>query len=111
MAIALTERAAEEIRRVMTESGEVPEGAAVRIGVRAGGCSGFSYSFGFDDDTNPEKDHVSEQHGVTVAVEKAHELYLDGTEVDFHDGLESRGFVFKNPNVVKGCGCGSSFSV
>ena len=110
MAIALTERAAEEIRRVMTES-EVPDGSSVRIGVRGGGCSGFQYSFGFDDATDPEKDFVSEQHGVSVAVEKSHELYLEGTEVDFHDGLDARGFVFKNPNVVKSCGCGSSFSV
>lgn len=110
MAVQLTERAAEEVRRVMQES-NVPEDSAVRIGVRAGGCSGFSYSFGFVDDFNEEKDFVSEQHGVKVAVEKAHDLYLDGTEVDFHDGLDQRGFVFNNPNVTRGCGCGSSFSV
>lgn len=110
MAVQLTERAAEEVRRVMQES-NIPDGSAVRIGVRAGGCSGFSYSFGFVDDFSDEKDFVTDQHGVKVAVEKAHDLYLDGTEIDFHDGLDQRGFVFNNPNVTKGCGCGSSFSV
>ena len=109
MAVQLTERAAEEVRRVMQES-NVPEESAVRIGVRGGGCSGFQYAFGFDDGFNDEKDFISEQHGVKVAVEKAHDLYLDGTEIDFHDGLDQRGFVFNNPNATKGCGCGSSFS-
>ena len=77
---------------------------------RRRGCSGFSYSLGFDDKTDDVIDHVSEQHGLQVAVDKKSHLLLDGTTVDFHDGLEKRGFTFENPNATKSCGCGSSFS-
>ena len=107
--VKLTDRAAQEITRVMTESG-MPEGTCVRIGVRGGGCSGFQYSFNFDDTTNSAEDFVSEQHGIFVAVNKMQELHLAGTEVDFYEDLDRRGFVFNNPNVTKSCGCGSSFS-
>ena len=107
--VKLTERAAAEIQRVMSEN-DLPEGSCVRIGVRAGGCSGFQYSFAFDDTTKPAEDFVSEQHGIFVAVNKMQELHLTGTEVDFYEDLDRRGFVFNNPNVTKSCGCGSSFS-
>jgi len=108
--IQLTEKAAKEIKRVMTEQ-NLPEGTFVRVGVAGGGCSGFQYKFGFDDKADQEKDHVSEQHGVKVAVQKNHDLHLDGTTIDFYEGLEKRGFTFDNPNVSRSCGCGSSFSV
>ncbi|MFN5528978.1 MAG: HesB/IscA family protein, partial [Planctomycetaceae bacterium] len=75
-----------------------------------GGCSGFQYSLGFDEAANPEKDVVEEHHGIRVAVDKKSELFLDGTVLDYYDGLEKRGFTFNNPNAVKSCGCGSSFS-
>ena len=58
-----------------------------------------------------DKDHISEQHGVQVAIDKKSDLYLDGTTIDYYDGLEKRGFTFNNPNVTRSCGCGSSFSV
>ena len=109
MAVTITEKAAGEIRRVMTEQ-KLPENAVLRIGVAGGGCSGFQYSLGFDTGTDEAKDHVSDQHGVKVAVDKKSALYLDGTQVDFYEGLEKRGFTFENPNAVKSCGCGSSFS-
>lgn len=110
MAVTLTERAAQEIQRVLKESNK-PEGTVLRIGVAAGGCSGFQYDFRFDE-TGPdtEKDQISEYHGVKVAVDKKSGLFLDGTTIDFYEGLERRGFTFDNPNVVKSCGCGSSFS-
>lgn len=108
--ITLTEKAATEIKRVISEQG-LPETTVVRVGVAGGGCSGFQYKFGFDETANQEKDHVSEQHGLQVAVQKAHDLHLDGTEIDFYEGLERRGFTFNNPNVSRSCGCGSSFSV
>ena len=109
MAVMITEKAAGEIKRVMTEQ-KLPENAVLRIGVAGGGCSGFQYSLGFDTGTDEAKDHVSDQHGVKVAVDKKSALYLDGTQVDFYEGLEKRGFTFENPNAVKSCGCGSSFS-
>jgi iron-sulfur cluster assembly accessory protein len=109
MSVILSERAAQEIKRVMTDQ-KLGEKAVLRIGVAGGGCSGFQYSLGLDDKSDAAKDHVSEQHGVMVAVDKKSSLYLDGTTVDFYEGLEKRGFTFNNPNAVKSCGCGSSFS-
>ena len=108
--VTLTEKAANEIRRVITEQ-NMPETTVVRVGVAGGGCSGFQYLFRFDETADAENDHVSDQHGLKVAVQKSHDLHLDGTTVDFYEGLEKRGFVFENPNVQRSCGCGSSFSV
>jgi iron-sulfur cluster assembly protein len=109
MSVMLTEKAAGEIKRVMTEQ-KLPETSVLRIAVAAGGCSGFQYSLGFDNATDSAKDQVSDQHGIKVAVDKKSSLYLDGTTLDFMDELNQRGFKFNNPNVVKSCGCGSSFS-
>jgi iron-sulfur cluster assembly protein len=107
--ITVTEKAAGEIKRVLSEQNMGEK--VLRIAVAGGGCSGFQYRLGFDDDADTAKDHVSEQHGLKVAVDKKSDLYLDGTTVDFYDGLDRRGFTFNNPNVSKSCGCGSSFSV
>lgn len=109
MALTITEKAAKEIKRVIDEQ-NMPEGTVLRVGVAGGGCSGFQYNLGFDDQVDAAKDNVSEQHGLRVAVDKKSELFLDGTTVDFYEGLEKRGFTFDNPNAVKSCGCGSSFS-
>jgi len=109
MAVTITENAASEIKRVISDQ-KFAEGTVLRIGVNGGGCSGFQYSLGFDEKTDTAKDHITDQHGITVAVEKKSALFLDGTTIDFHEGLEKRGFTFENPNAVKTCGCGSSFS-
>jgi iron-sulfur cluster assembly protein len=109
MAVLLTEKAASEIKRVISEQ-KLSDGTVLRIGVAGGGCSGFQYALGFDANTDPTKDLLSEMHGIKVAVDKKSDLYLDGTTIDFHDGLDRRGFTFENPNAVKSCGCGSSFS-
>jgi len=109
MSVTLTEKAAKEVQRVMGEQ-NLPDGTLLRVGVVGGGCSGFQYSLGFDTNTDTAKDLVFEAHGVKVAVDKKSELFLDGTVLDFYDGLEKRGFTFNNPNAVKSCGCGSSFS-
>ena len=108
MAVKLTEAAAKEIQRVMDEQNF--DGKVLRVGIVAGGCSGFQYSLTFDDGYNEAKDHMTEQHGVKMVVDKRSDLHLDGTTLDFYTGLEKRGFTFENPNVVKSCGCGSSFS-
>ena len=110
MAITLTEKAASEVKRIIDDQ-KLPEGVVLRMGVQGGGCSGFQYSLGFDENANPEADELIELHGVKIAVDKKSHLYLDGTEVDFYDGLEKRGFTFNNPNAQKTCGCGSSFQV
>jgi len=109
MSVSLSEKAAKEVKRVMEEQG-APDEMVLRVGVQGGGCSGFSYSLEFDKAAS-EKDRVAEFFGVKLAVEKKFDPYLDGTVIDFYDGLEKRGFVFNNPNVVKSCGCGSSFQV
>ena len=109
MAVTITEKAALEIKRVVSEK-QMPEDTVLRIGVAGGGCSGFQYALGFDNKADEDEDFISEQHGIKVAVKKKFALHLDGTNVDFYDGLEKRGFTFDNPNAVKSCGCGQSFS-
>ena len=109
MSVNLTEAAAGEIKRVMDEQ-KRPELKYVRVGVVGGGCSGFQYAFDFTKDFDSSADVVSEQHGVGIVVDKKSDLFLDGTTIDFYTGLEKRGFTFNNPNAVKSCGCGSSFS-
>jgi len=108
MGVLLTERAAEEVKRII-EHQELADDAILRIGVTGGGCSGFSYALGFDDKFDTAADSKFDCHGVPVVVDKKSALYLDGTTVDFYDGIEKRGFTFENPNAVKSCGCGSSF--
>lgn len=108
MGIILSEKAAGEVKRIMQEQ-KIEDGTMLRVGVTGGGCSGFSYALGFDKQYDDKADSKSDQHGVTLVVDKKSALYLDGTTVDFYDGLEKRGFTFENPNAVKTCGCGSSF--
>ena len=86
----------------------VPEDYGVRVGVKGGGCSGFSYILGFDE--QKEADQSFELDGMKVIMDKSHGIYLLGMEVDWVDGLENRGFAFNNPNAESTCGCGSSFS-
>jgi len=109
MSITLTEAAATEINRIIEEQ-NLEELKYVRIGVVGGGCSGFQYDFNFTDKFDSKVDTMQEQHGVGVVVDKKSDLFLDGTTVDFYSGLDKRGFTFDNPNAVKSCGCGSSFS-
>ena len=105
--VQLTDGAIKEVQSLMTER-NVPEGYGLRLGVKGGGCAGFSYVIGFDKEE--EKDNVYHIDKLKVVIEKAHELYLVGTQLDFLNGLENRGFVFNNPNAEETCGCGSSFS-
>ncbi len=109
MGIKLTEAAAVEIKRVMDEQGR-EDLKYVRVGVVGGGCSGFQYAFNFTDQYDAKDDFIQEHHGVGVVVDKKSDLFLDGTTIDFYSGLDKRGFQFDNPNAVKSCGCGSSFS-
>lgn len=108
MSIVLTEKAANEVKRIIADQ-KLDAGTVLRVGVAGGGCSGFSYSLGFDKSFDEKVDSKYEYHGVPVVVDKKSALYLDGTTVDFFDGIEKRGFTFDNPQAVKTCGCGSSF--
>lgn len=105
--IQITANALKEVRDLIVEK-QVPEGYGLRIGVKGGGCAGFSYILGFDKAS--EKDSTYQVEDVLLVIEKAHELYLEGTELDFANGLDNRGFIFNNPNAEETCGCGSSFS-
>src|SRR5215475_3318457 len=107
MGITITERAATEVRRVIEQQSFEPE-TFLRVGVTGGGCSGFSYALGFDKKYDEKADSKYTFHGLDVVVDKKSLLFLDGTTVDFYEGIERRGFTFENPNAVKSCGCGSS---
>jgi iron-sulfur cluster assembly protein len=108
MAITLTEKAAQEVKRVIEEQKIEPE-MFLRIGVAGGGCSGFNYTLGFDAAFDEKRDNKYECHGVPVVIDKKSSLYLDGTTVDWFESIGRRGFTFDNPNAVKTCGCGNSF--
>ena len=109
MAVGLSERAVKELKRILDDQ-SMPDGTALRVGVKGGGCSGFSYTLGFDDIV-AETDQINEVEGVRVVCDPKSFLYLNGTLVDFEDNLMGRGFKFTNPNASKSCGCGESFSV
>ena len=106
--IQLTEGALKALREIMTDQ-QVPESYGLRVGVKGGGCSGFSYILGFD--TKKEDDQEYQIEGMRVLMNKAHGIYLLGMEIDYVDGLNNRGFMFNNPNATDTCGCGTSFSI
>lgn len=107
--ILLTETAAKEIRHIIQEQELDADKVRLRVGVKGGGCSGFSYLLDLTE-TQKETDEVFEQHGIKIICDPKSLLYLNGTTVDFRDEIMGRGFVFNNPNATSSCGCGSSFS-
>jgi len=108
--ITVTEKALREIRRIQ-ENDTSAQGTHLRVQVVGGGCSGMSYKLGFDAVPPGSADKVFEWDGVKLIIDAKSFLFLSGTELDFTDGLNGQGFVFKNPNAKRTCGCGSSFSV
>lgn len=106
--IIVTERAVQEVRSIIEEQELDPTKTFLRIGVKGGGCSGFSYILDLTE-TAKDTDESFEYHGLKVICDPKSLLYLDGTTVDFKDEIMMRGFVFDNPNHST-CGCGSSFS-
>lgn len=107
--IEITEKALKEVKRIKSEN-DIPDSHGLRISVKGGGCSGFKYQLGFDSSIN-EGDTIVEKEGIKLLIDGKSLFYLMGTELDFNDGLNGKGFSFRNPNAVKSCGCGDSFGV
>lgn len=107
--IIITQKALNEVKKIKAQN-SIPEDYGLRVGVKGGGCSGMSYTLGFDA-TSKELDRVYETQGVKVFVDPKSLFYLMGVTLDYSDGLNGRGFTFNNPNATKTCGCGSSFGV
>jgi iron-sulfur cluster assembly protein len=105
--VLLTNDAVKQLNEIRRQE-NIPDDYCLRVGVKGGGCSGFSYVLGFD--KPQEGDDHFEINGMNVIMNKAHAIYLLGMEVDFHNGLDNRGFTFNNPNAASTCGCGTSFS-
>ena len=108
-AIILSESAAREIRNIVQQQELDADKIRLRVGVKGGGCSGFSYLLDLTE-SQKDSDEVFEQHGIKVVIDPKSLLYLNGTTIDFKDEIMGRGFVFQNPNATATCGCGSSFS-
>jgi iron-sulfur cluster assembly protein len=107
--VTITDAAVDYARKRLAQRG-TPE-AAIRLGVRGGGCSGFSYVIEFSDDPPRERDFVYEAGGVRFYVDKKSFVYLAGSALDYEKTLVFSGFKFKNPQEASRCGCGHSFTV
>ncbi len=105
--LTITPSAFRQLMQIKQEQG-IGEEYGLRVGVKGGGCAGYSYVLGFD--LQKDNDDVFEYQGLKVFIEKAHLLYLVGTRIDWAEGLNNRGFTFDNPNATETCGCGTSFS-
>ncbi|MBL1219133.1 MAG: iron-sulfur cluster assembly accessory protein [Planctomycetes bacterium] len=110
MGVILTDLAAKEIRKIVSDNELSQEQIFLRVGVKGGGCSGFSYVLDLTENRR-ETDEQFELDGIVVICDPKSLLYLDGVTIDFKDELMGRGFVFNNPNATTTCGCGSSFAV
>jgi len=107
--ITVSQTASEKVKSLMTQNNLTSTGG-LRLGVKGGGCSGLSYVMEFAEGARPE-DEVYEFDGIRLFVDQKSNLYLDGTELDYVEGVMGAGFEFKNPNVKRSCACGSSFTV
>ncbi len=109
LTVEISEKAAEKIKYFADKEGII-DNVGLRVAVKGGGCSGLTYDLTI---TNQEResDKIVEQFGVKVMVDRKSYIYLVGTQLDFSDGLNGKGFVFENPNAKKACGCGTSFAV
>lgn len=106
--VTISTTAARKIKAFLEQEKKSPD-YGLRVGVKGGGCSGFSYVMDFD--TQKDGDQVCEKDGVKVIVDAKSYLYLNGSEIDYAESLQGGGFTVHNPNVKGSCGCGSSFSV
>jgi len=107
--ITITEKALNEILRIR-QSNNIPENYGLRVGVKGGGCSGLTYTLNFVENKKDE-DTIIESENVKLFIDGKSLFYIMGTQLDFSDGLNGKGFLFNNPNAAKTCGCGESFGV
>jgi len=106
--VTLTKEAVVAIRKLMAQEG-FDTTQVLRVGVKGGGCSGMTYILAFDQ--QQPGDNTFEIEGIKCVMDKTHEMYVYGMQVDWQDGLNNRGFTFKNPNASTTCGCGTSFGI
>ena len=110
LTIQVTDKAAKMVRRFATKQG-YEDSFALRVGVKGGGCSGLLYVLEVGKDEPSPTDRIVDENGIKIFIDKKSYIFLAGTELDFSDGLNGKGFIFQNPNAKKACGCGNSFSV
>jgi len=108
--ITISEKAIEHLLTLMTSEQLTPETHNLRVGVKGGGCSGLSYEMDFDD-VITDMDEVIDLGSLKVVIDKKSVLYLYGTQLEYSDGLNGKGFHWVNPNASRTCGCGESFSL
>ena len=108
--ITIGDKALEHVIQLMMSEGLTPDTHFLRVGVKGGGCSGLSYVMDFDD-TTTDMDEVIDLNVMKVVVDKKSVLYLYGTQLEYSDGLNGKGFHWVNPNASRTCGCGESFSL
>ncbi|MBD3163468.1 MAG: iron-sulfur cluster assembly accessory protein [Candidatus Eisenbacteria bacterium] len=109
MAIEITDAAVAAVHEARGAE-KLPEDVCLRVAVKGGGCSGFSYTLGFEPEPR-EEDRIIEKGGVRVLLDPKSESFLAGAVLDYTSGLNGKGFVFSNPNASSTCGCGNSFAV
>jgi iron-sulfur cluster assembly protein len=110
MTISMTNRAVDQVHEVADDENVDLSDTMLRVAVVPGGCSGLTYDLGWDT-TVQEEDTVEQHEDITVVLDKKSRLYLDGTELDFTDGLDGDGFHFANPQATRECACGESFAL
>ncbi|MEE9443961.1 MAG: iron-sulfur cluster assembly accessory protein [candidate division Zixibacteria bacterium] len=106
--IQITPAAIAEVKRLISKQKE--DSLMLRVGVQGGGCSGLSYAMSFDDKIN-QYDRVIEINGLKIVIDQKSLIYMGGTTIDFSNELLTGGFQFENPKSLRGCSCGTSFSV
>lgn len=104
--ITLTDKAANKVKEILATENRTS--SSLRVGVKGGGCSGFTYVLNFDENAT-ETDQIFEEKGVRIIIDAKSFVFLAGTQLDYSDGLGGAGFTFQNPNATRSCGCGSSF--
>ena len=108
--VNFTESAVAELTRLMCEP-NFDQQQKLRVGVKGGGCSGLSYVMDFDDHIDPTDEIVESEAGLKILIDRKSLLYLFGTQLEYSDGLNGKGFQFVNPNASRTCGCGESFAL
>ena len=108
--VTVSDKALEHVIELMMQQGITPDTHFLRVGVKGGGCSGLSYAMDFDDIVT-DMDEVVDLNVLRVIIDKKSLLYLYGTELDYSDGLNGRGFNWVNPQASRTCGCGESFAL